>query len=487
MDSAATLGRKDSNSESDLLIKAAELEKEAVFGRLEEPLIVAPYLEARRGNSHVERRPVGDLSGEMSDQFSGGTAMEVVYPRCSGLDVHKRFLVACLSVVEPSGKRHKELRQVSTMTCDILALKEWLKASGCRQIAMESTGVYWKPIFHLLEDSFEIVLVNAQHMKAVPGRKTDVKDAEWIADLLQHGLLKASFIPGSEQQAVRDLTRTRMRLLQERTRLINRIQKVLEDANLKLASVVSDIMGVTGQAILRALVAGEVDPEQLAQLARGSLVRKTDQLQAALQGKLTPHHRMQLEELLQLIATLDRSIARFDREVAERLRQLDALIERIDAVTGLSRRSIEVLFGELGWDMCHFPDAAHAASWVGICPGQRETGGKQLSGRTRQGNRWAKTVLIQAAHAAGHTQTYLGEQYRRISARRGSKKAAMAVGHSILVIFYQMVKTGEPYHEKGADYFTTINKDKIQQRLVRQLERLGNTVILHPQSETTPA
>jgi len=266
--------------------------------------------------------------------------MEVLYPRCSGIDVHKRFLVACLSLVQAKGHRQKELRQFSTMTNGILALKEWLKASGCTHIAMESTGVFWKPIFHLLEDSFEIVLVNAQHMKAVPGRKTDVKDAEWIADLLQHGLLTASFIPSGEQQAVRDLTRTRVRLIQERNRLINRIQKVLEDANIKLASVVTDLMGVTGQAILRALLAGEVDPECLAHLARGSLVKKQDELQAALKGKLTAHHRALLEELLELIATLDRSIARFDREVAERLRRFDALIERLDAVTGLSRRSI---------------------------------------------------------------------------------------------------------------------------------------------------
>ncbi len=252
------------------------------------------------------------------------------------------------------------------MTNEILMMKEWLKASGCTHIAMESTGVYWKPIFHLLEGEIEAVLVNAQHMKAVPGRKTDVKDAEWIADLLQHGLLKAAFIPGSDQQAVRDLTRTRMRLTQERTRLIKRIQKVLEDANIKLASVVSDIMGVSGQAILMALLAGQEDPERLAHLARGSLVKKEDQLQAALQGKLLPHHRMVLEELLPLSASLDRSMARFDREVAERLGRFDALIARIDAVTGLSRRSIEVLFGELGWDMSRFPDAAHAASWVGI-------------------------------------------------------------------------------------------------------------------------
>ena len=204
---------KDPNNENGHLFNAVELEAKAVFGRLEEPLIVAPYSEARRGNSHVERRPVGDLSGNVSDQMTGATEMEVLYPRCSGIDVHKRFLVACLSIVQANGHRHKELRQFSTMTSEILALKDWLKASGCRQIAMESTGVYWKPIFHLLEDEFEIVLVNAQHMKAVPGRKTDVKDAEWIADLLQHGLLKASFIPSSEQQAVRDLTRSRMTLL----------------------------------------------------------------------------------------------------------------------------------------------------------------------------------------------------------------------------------------------------------------------------------
>src|SRR5260221_4263506 len=280
---------KDPNNENGPHSNAVELEAKAVFGRLEEPLIVAPNLEARRGNSHVERRPVGDLSGNVSDQLTGATEMEVLYPRCSGIDVHKRFLVACLSIVQTNGHRQKELRQFSTMTSEILALKDWLKASGCRQIAMESTGVYWKPIFHLLEDEFEIVLVNAQHMKAVPGRKTDVKDAEWIADLLQHGLLKASFIPGSEQQAVGGLTRTRMRLVHERTRVINRIQKVLEDANLKLASVVTDIMGVTGQAILRALVAGQEDPERLAHLAQGRLVRKQELLQAALPSKLILH------------------------------------------------------------------------------------------------------------------------------------------------------------------------------------------------------
>jgi len=262
---------------------------------------------------------------------------------------------------------------------------------------MESTGVYWKPIFHVLEGEFEIFLVNAQHMKAVPGRKTDVKDAEWIADLLQHGLLKASFIPSSEQQAVRDLTRTRTRLIQERTRLVNRVQKVLEDANIKLASVVSDIMGMTGHAILTALVAGQEDPECLAHLAQGKLIKKQEQLKAALQGKLISHHRVLLGELLQLIATLDRSIAHLDREIAERLRQHDGLIDRIDEVTGHTLRSIEGLLAELGWDMSRFPDAAHAASWVGIRPGNHETGGKRLSGRIRE----AQPLGQNGAHPSG--------------------------------------------------------------------------------------
>jgi transposase len=278
-----------------------------------------------------------------------------------------------------------------------------------------------------------------------------------------------------------------MSLLQERSRLVNRIHKILEDANLKLASVVSDIMGMTGQAILRALVAGQQDPEDLAHLARGSLVKKQEPLKAALQGNLASHHRILLQELLHLISTLDHSIAHLDREIAERLRPLDALIERLDEITGLSRRSIEVLLGELGWDMSHFPDAAHAASWIGISPGHNESAGKRRHGHICQGNRWAKMVLIQAAHAASHTQTYLGEQYRRISARRGAKRAAVAVGHRILVIFYHMVKTGESYQEKGADYFLNRDKEQIQQRLVRQLERLGNTVVLQPKAQTALA
>jgi transposase len=386
MDTITTLWMKDPNSESDFLTNVEELVSEAVFGQMARTVDCCSILW-----KHGEEILIGKdaLLVIFQQECLISVQEEQLWKWCT----HDVVVLMSISVLSScatrrieQGQRHKELRQFSTMTNEILELKEWLKASKCTHVAMESTGVYWKPIYHLLQDSFEIVPFCAQHMKNVPGRKTDVKDAEWIADLLQHGLLKASFIPSSEQQAVRDLTRTRMRLLQERTRLINRIHKVLEEANLKLASVVSDIMGITGQAILRALLAGEVDPESLSHLARGSLVRKEDQLQAALQGNLSAHQHMQLEELLQLIAALDHSIARFDREIAERLRWLDPLIERIDAVTGLARRSIEVLLGELGWDMNHFPDAAHAASWIGICPGKHETAGKQKSGRARKGN-----------------------------------------------------------------------------------------------------
>jgi transposase len=410
--------------------------------------------------------------------------MEVVSPRGGGLHVPKRFVVACLSIVE-QGQRHKELRQLASMSSDILALKEGLPASGCRQIAMASSGVFWKALSHLLEDSFEIVLLNAQHLKAVPGRKTDVKDAQWLADLLHHGVLKAAFIASSEQQAVRDLTGRRRRLIQGRSRLINRIQKVLEEATLKLAWLVSDVMGGTGQGLLRALLAGPQAPARLAQLARGSLIKKEEQLQAAFQGQLLPHQRGLLEELLPLTATLDRCLARFERESAERLHGLEALIARLDALTGLCGGSREVLLAELGWDMSRLPEAAHAAAWLGICPANHETGGKPLSARTPQGKRWAKTVRKPAGHAAGHSQTYVGEQSPRISARRGRKQAAMAVGHRMGVIFSQRLNSGEPYHEKGADSLLNAKKEQIQQRLVRQVERLGKTVSLQPKAVTT--
>lgn len=409
--------------------------------------------------------------------------MDVLYPRCCGLDVHKAFIMACLIVVGADGQRHKEIRRFGTMTAELLTLIDWLQEADCTHVAMESSGVYWRPVYNLLEGHFEVIVVNAQHMKAVPGRKTDVKDAEWIADLLQHGLLKASFIPSAQQREVRELTRFRTTLIQERARHINRVQKVLEDANIKLSSVVTDIMGKSGRMILHALLEGQEDPEQLADLAQGNLSRKREQLIQAVQGHLKEHHRLLLKELLGLIEYQDRAIGRLDREIAERLRPLDEQITRIDEVTGLARRGIEIVLAELGWEMSQFPDAAHAASWVGICPGNHESGGKRLKGTIRKGNRWAKAALVQAAHATRRTNSYLGEQYRRLSKRRGSKRAAVAVGHSILVIIYQMLKTNEPYQEKGVRYFDELDQERIQRRLVARLERMGYQVTLRPQAE----
>jgi len=407
--------------------------------------------------------------------------MEVLYRRCCGIDVHKKFLVACLLILSESGQVQKEIRRFSTMTDDLLACIDWLTQAQCRVIAMESTGVYWQPPFNLMEGHFEqVMIVNAEHLKRVPGHKTDQKDAEWIAELLQVGLLKASFIPKRPQRELRHLTRLRTTLTQERTRLINRLQKVLEDANLKLSSALSDVMGQTSRQILGAIVAGEENPEVLADFALRRAPKKRELLAQALKGQTRDHHRFLLRELLALIEQHEQAISRLDQDLAGRLQHLEEKIERLDAIPGVNRRSIEVLLAEVGWDMTPFPDAAHLASLVGICPGNYETGGKRLKGRIRKGNRWVKAILVQAAHGAATTQTYLGAQYRRLAARRGSKRAAVAVGHSILVIYYHMLKTGEPYQEKGADYFSQLDRSTTEQRLTKQLERLGYQVTLTP-------
>jgi transposase len=386
-----------------------------------------------------------------------------------------------LLILSESGPVHKEVRRFSTMTGDLLSCIDWLLQAQCRAIAMESTGVYWQPPFNLMEGRFEqVMIVNAEHLKRVPGHKTDKLDAEWIAELLQIGLLKPSFIPKRPQRELRHLTRLRTTLTQERTRLINRLQKVLEDANLKLTSVLSDVMGRTSRQILEAIIEGEENPVVLADLALRRVPKKRDELVLALKGQVSDHHRFLLREILDLIHQHELAIARLDQDLAERLQPLKETIERLDAITGLNRRSIEVLFAEVGWDMTPFPDASHLASLVGICPGNYETGGKRLKGRIRKGNRWVKAILVQAAHGAATTQTYLGAQYRRLAARRGSKRAAVAVGHSILVIYYHMLKTGEPYQEKGVDYFSHLDRRETERRLTKQLERLGYQVTLTP-------
>lgn len=407
--------------------------------------------------------------------------MEVLYRRCCGIDVHKKFLVACFVVLSENGQTQKEIRRFSTMTDDLLEGIGWLKEAKCTAIAMESTGVYWQAPFTLMEEQFEqVTIVNAQHLKRVPGHKTDQKDAEWIAELLQVGLLKPSFIPKRPQRELRQLTRLRTTLTQERTRLVNRLQKILEDASLKLTSVLSDVMGQTSRQILEAIIRGEEASRVLADIALRRAPKKRDALVLALKGHVTDHHRFLLRHLLDVIHQHEQAIVRLDQDLAERLKPQEEVIQRFDAITGLNRRSIEVLFAEIGWDMTPFPDAAHLASLVGICPGNYETGGKRLKGGIRPGNRYVKAILVQAAHGAATTQTYLGAQYRRLAARRGSKRAAVAVGHSILVIYYHMLATGETYQEKGVDSFTDLDQQDKERRLTRQLERMGYQVTLTP-------
>lgn len=406
--------------------------------------------------------------------------MRVLHERCCGLDVHKEFVVACLLTVDADGQAVRELRTFKTMTADLLALSDWLKAAGCTHVAMESTGVYWKPVYNLLEGEFELLLANAQHLKRVPGRKTDASDAEWIAELLQHGLLRGSFVPDVEQRDLRDLTRYRTSLVQERSRTVNRVQKVLEGANIKLASVVSNVLGVSARAMLEGLLEGG-DPQALADLARGRLRDKRPQLAQALKGCLREHHRFLVAEHLAHIDYLDEAIARVSEEIEERMRPFEEDIKRLDTIPGVDRRTAEVLLAEIGHDMSRFPTAHHLASWTGMCPGQNETGGKRYSGKTRPGNHWLCQALVEASHAASRSKdTYLSAQYSRLARRRGKKKAEIAVAHSILVIVYHLLTRKEEYRDLGPNYFDERNRQHLQRSLIRRLERLGYHVALTP-------
>jgi transposase len=412
--------------------------------------------------------------------------MDVVVERGCGLDVHKRTVVACLITPGPNGKPHREIRTFSTLTADLLRLADWLLAAGCTHVAMESTGIFWRPIYNVLEavGAFELLVVNAQHMKAVPGRKTDTHDADWIATLLRHGLLRGSFIPPRPLRELRDLTRYRSELVHDRVRLVNRLHKVLEDANIKLAMVATDVMGASGRAIFAALIAGETDPERLADLARGTLQKKRQELEGALKGQFRPHHAFLLAELLSQIDALEEAEERVTAELEARLQAEADALANLDTIPGVNERIAQIIVAEIGTDMERFPSAKHLASWAGMCPGNHESAGKRRSGHTRKGSRWLRQALTEAAHGAAHTKkTYLAALYHRIAARRGRKKAIIAVAHAILVIVYHLLKRHEPYRELGANYFDERERQDVERRLVRRLRGLGYDVILQPYAQ----
>jgi transposase len=403
--------------------------------------------------------------------------MDVVYARCCGVDVHKETVVACPVVSGERGRARKEVRTFGTMTDDLLALGDWLAEAGCTHVAMESTGVYWKPIWNLLEGQFALLLVNARHVKAVPGRKTDVRDSEWLADLLRHGLLQPSFVPDRAQRELRDLTRYRASLVQERSREVNRLQKTLEGANIKLGSVASNVVGASGREILAALVAGQADAGVMADLAKGKLRAKRPELERALVGHFGPHQRFLVARQLGHLDDLDGLIAELSAQIAERVRPFEDALVRLDGITGVGRRTAEVIVAEIGTDMTRFPTDRHLASWAALCPGNHESAGKRQSGKTRKGNRHLRTALVEAAKAAGKSRrTYLGAQYHRLAARRGKNTATIAVAHSILIIAYHLLTHGTDFHDLGGDFFDRRNQAALERRLVRRLEALGNKV-----------
>ena len=411
--------------------------------------------------------------------------MRIMYRCCAGLDVHKETVQCCVRRVEPDGSLQETVRQFGTMTDDLLEMVEALKAQGVTHVAMESTGVFWKPIYNLLEEHFSIVLVNPAHCKQVPGRKTDVKDCQWLAELLQYGLLRCSFIPPQWQRDLRDLTRERTQLINERTRVANRMHKILEDANIKLGSVATDILGASGRDMLRALIGGEQDPAVLAEMARSRLRDKIPQLRRALRGRVREHHRFQLELQWDHLEQLDQLVARLNEKITQLYQPYEQQLALVDEVPGMDRRMAETVMAEVGMDMRQFPSDSHLCSWAAVCSGNHESAGKRRSGRTRKGNRWLRQALAVAAQAAGHSKnSYLGARFRRLAARRGKKRATIAVAHTILRIIYHMLREGIHFHDLGPAYFDRLNPERIQHYLVSRLERLAFKVMLEPQQAT---
>jgi transposase len=438
--------------------------------------------------------------------------MQVMYKRCAGLDVHKKSVVAC-RMARRGNRPGKEIRTFGTTTQELLSLHDWLQEWEVTHVALESTGEYWRPVYNVLEGDYELLLVNARHVKQVPGRKTDVKDAEWLADLLKHGLLRASYVPDKSQRQLRDLTRYRTKLVQQRAQVVNRLQKVLEDANIKLSSVVTDVLGVSGRAMLEALIAGETDGERLAQLARGRLKSKEAALEEALTGYLNDHHRFLLRQQLALFDFLSRQVEELNQQIAAQIETMDGdqsepppppeareqnelgqedekpeealtyaeAIILLDTIPGVDVRTAQVLVAEMGVDMARFPTAKHLAAWGGVAPGQNESAGKRRAAKSRHGNRSLRSALSQAAWAASHTkETYLRAQFQHLAARRGKKRAIVAVGHSILVIAYHLLHKREPYCELGHDFFDQRKRDATVRHLLHRLDKLGIEVTQVP-------
>jgi transposase len=397
-----------------------------------------------------------------------------IYERCCGLDVHKKTVVACRMTPEGS-----QTQTFGTMTDELIRLRSWLLEAGVTHVAMESTGVYWKPVFNLLEDhGIELLVVNAHHVKAVPGRKTDIKDAEWLAELLQHGLLKPSFIPDRASRERRELVRYRRSLVEQRASLIQRMQKLLEGANIKLSDVASDVMGVSGRAMLQALAEGVDDPAAVAGMAKTALRHKIPELERALTGSVGPHQRFLLRSQFRLLESLEAEIAALDEEVAERMRPFQVALERLDEIPGIGRRAAEQILVEIGTDMSRFPTSAHFASWARVCPGNNESAGKRHHASIGGGNRWLRNALLEAAWSVSHSrkQSFFTARYRRLAGRRGTKRAAVAIAHSLLVAVYHLLKDGVVYQDLGPAHFERHNRDAIARRSLRRLESLGYKV-----------
>ena len=407
--------------------------------------------------------------------------MDVTLERCAGLDVHRATVTACIRTPGPGPDRAQVIQTFGTTTPDLLALRDWLAAHQVTHVAMESTGVYWKPVYYTLEDAFTLLLVNAAHMANVPGRKTDVADCAWIAQLLECGLLRGSFVPPPPIRELRDLTRYRKALIQDRTREANRLHKLLEDAGLKLASVATDVLGASGRAMLTALVAGTTDPAVLADLARGRLRAKLPALRQALTGRFRAHHAFLLTQLLAHLDYLDEALATLSQAIEGHLAPFAAAAARLQTIPGVKQRTVEALVAEIGVDMRPFPTAGHLASWAGLCPGNNATAGKRRRGRARKGDRWLKATLVEASLAAIRVKgSRFGALYRRICRRAGHNVAIVAVAHAILAIAWHLLVHGTTYHELGADYLDRRDKERTTQHYVRLLERLGHRVLLEP-------